>query len=316
MSATPIVSESHATAPRPASGALTKTGGFLAGYSAYVTTVHRLRVWLCDCYVQGLSVHQCHQPRLDWGDYVHPRIGIAERLAHELACAAAKDQLDQLAIFMSSATDPYQGAERRWRLSRACVEVMALYQPGLLVVQTCSPLVRDDFDRLAAFGERCWLSMTLETDDDDVRRHLTPRCCSIEQRWVTGGRGQGSGVAGPDRGQPVAALHRRRAVCRPAGGRCSARRGGYLCERRRERWEAHRTHANGHALCSGGLGRWEREDVAQALDAALDARIGVSGRLVTSRLRRAATTAQHEPVNVNPWASLAIIGHSRQSSIL
>ncbi len=79
-------------------------------------------------------------------------------------------------------------------VARACVEVMALYQPGLLVVQTRSPLVRDDFDRLAAFGERCWLSMTLETDDDDVRRHLTPRCPSIEQRWVTVAAAKAAGL--------------------------------------------------------------------------------------------------------------------------
>ncbi len=119
MSATPIVTDSHATAPRPASGALTKTGGFLAGYSHTLQPYIGCAFGCAYCYVQGLSVHQCHQPRLDWGDYVHPRIGIAERLTHELARAAAKDQLDQLAIFMSSATDPYQGAERRWRLSHA-----------------------------------------------------------------------------------------------------------------------------------------------------------------------------------------------------
>ena len=52
----------------------------------------------------------------------------------------------------------------------------------MLLVQTRSPLVREDFDRLRALGDRCRLSITLETDREDVRRALTPRCPSLAQR--------------------------------------------------------------------------------------------------------------------------------------
>jgi DNA repair photolyase len=62
---------------------------------------------------------------------------------------------------------------------------MAEYPPGLLTVQTRSPLVADDFPRLAALGDRCWLSFTLETDLDEVRRALTPRCPAVAQRVAT-----------------------------------------------------------------------------------------------------------------------------------
>jgi DNA repair photolyase len=171
--------------PRPASGALTKTGGFLAGYT------HTLQPYIgcqfgCEyCYVKGLSVHRFHQPPQEWGDYVHPRSGVAEHLHKELKRFAARGELDQLAIFMSSATDPYQGAERTWRLSRACLEVFADYPPGLLTVQTRSPLVADDFALLRRLGAQCWLNMTIETDLDEVRRALTPRCPSIPQRLAT-----------------------------------------------------------------------------------------------------------------------------------
>jgi DNA repair photolyase len=34
-------------------------------------------------------------------------------------------------------------------------------------------------------GEACWLNFTLETDREDVRRALTPRCPSIKQRLAT-----------------------------------------------------------------------------------------------------------------------------------
>lgn len=171
--------------PRPASGALTKTGGFLRGFTHTLQPYIGCRFGCEYCYVKGLSVHHFHQPKLDWGAYVHPRVGIAEKLRQELKRLAAKAELDTTAIFMSSATDPYQGLEQRWRLSRACLDVLIDYPPGLLVVQTRSPLVADDFARLQALGERCWLSFTLETDQDEVRQAVTPRCPAIGQRLAT-----------------------------------------------------------------------------------------------------------------------------------
>lgn len=183
-----------AHAPRPASGALTKTGGFLAGFTHTLQPYIGCAFGCTYCYVQGLSVHHFHQPALAWGDYVHPRESINERLHAELKRHAARGTLDGLAIFMSSATDPYQGAERKWRLTRACLEVMAEYTPGLLVVQTRSPLVADDFERIKALGVRCWLNFTLETDREDVRRALTPRCPSISQRWATIAAARAQGI--------------------------------------------------------------------------------------------------------------------------
>ncbi len=175
--------------PRPASGALTKTGGFLGGFTHTLQPYIGCRFGCEYCYVKGLTVHRFHKPKLDWGEYAHPRTGIADRLRKELARYAAKGELDQLAIFMSSATDPYQGLERRWRLTRACLDVLLEYPPGLLIVQTRAPLVRDDFDRLRqldrAPNSRCWLNFTLETDRDDVRRAITPRCPGIAQRLAT-----------------------------------------------------------------------------------------------------------------------------------
>lgn len=170
--------------PRPASGALTATGGFLAGFTHSLQPYIGCRFGCEYCYVQGLSVHRFHGDGA-WGDYAHPRTGIDAKLARELARYAAKDELDTLAIFMSSATDPYQGLERRWRLSRACLAQFVAHPPGLLVVQTRSPLVEEDFSLLRALGEHCWLNFTLETDRDEVRRTLTPRCPGIPRRLQT-----------------------------------------------------------------------------------------------------------------------------------
>lgn len=180
--------------PRPASGALTKTSGFLAGFS------HTLQPYIgcqfgCEyCYVKGLSVHRFHQPSAAWGTYAHPRTGIAEKLRTDLQRLQRREQLLTTAIFMSSATDPYQGLERRWRLSRACLDVFLEYPPGLLIIQTRSPLVEDDFERIGGLGERCWLNITLETDREEVRRVMTPLCPSIPRRLLTLERAQAAGL--------------------------------------------------------------------------------------------------------------------------
>ena len=65
---------------------------------------------------------------------------------------------------------------------------------GLLVVQTRSPLVERDYDLLAEMPF-AWLSMTVETDDDDVRRALTPACPSIDRRFEAMQRARQRGIA-------------------------------------------------------------------------------------------------------------------------
>lgn len=263
-----------ARAPRPASGALTKTGGFLSGFTHTLQPYIGCAFGCTYCYVQGLSVHQFHQPTLAWGEYVHPRVGIAEKLRKELKRHAERGTLDGLAIFMSSATDPYQGAERKWRLSRACLEVMAEYTPGLLIVQTRSPLVVDDFDRIQALGTRCWLSYSLETDRDEVRRALTPRCPAISQRWATLEQARAQGLqiqitvspclpySSVDEFASALVKHADRVVVDSyvsgdgGGGKRTART------------------ATGKTYQEQGWGDWRAEDAAKALYAELQARMG------------------------------------------
>lgn len=180
--------------PRPARGALTKTGGFLAGYTHTLQPYIGCRFGCSYCYVSGLSVHHFHQPARDWGDYAHPRTGIDRLLAKELARLAARDLLPATSVFMSSATDPYQPLERHWRLSRACLDAFLDNPPGRLVLQTRAPLVEEDFPRLAQLGQRVWLSITLETDRDDVRRAVTPRCPSVARRLDTVRRAREAGL--------------------------------------------------------------------------------------------------------------------------
>lgn len=168
--------------PRPASGALTKASGFLVGFTHSLNPYTGCTFACSYCYVRGMAIHRYHQPDLPWGDYAHPRAGIAEHLERELSRFERKGELDRIAILMSSVTDPYQPVERRWRLSRACIEVFLKHPPGLLNVQTRSPIVQEDFHLLKQLGNRCWLNFTLETDLEEARKAVTPRCPPISAR--------------------------------------------------------------------------------------------------------------------------------------
>lgn len=124
------------------------------------------------CYVRQLPVARFAGE--SWGNWVDAKQNVAEVLAVELERAQRRGTLGGWRVFMSSATDPYQGAEVKYRLTRACLGAFAERPPGLLVVQTRSPLVLRDLDLLGALRDVAWVSLTLETDDDSVRRAVTP----------------------------------------------------------------------------------------------------------------------------------------------
>ena len=180
---------------RPARGALTRTGGFLTGFSHTLQPYIGCRFGCSYCYVSQSNVHRFYNGGREWGDYVYPRVGIAERLESELARLNRRDALKRSAIFMSSSTDPYQGAERTYQLTRHCLSVLKKSPPGLLVIQTRAPLAARDFDIMAALGDRCLLNLTIETDREDVRRVLTPHCPSIQQRLETVRQARRRGIA-------------------------------------------------------------------------------------------------------------------------
>lgn len=166
---------------------LNPTGGFLASYT------HSLNVYQgcafgkgsCPyCYVRAMPMQRFSGRA--WGEWVKAKMNAAELLARELAASKRKGTFGNLRIFMSTATDPYQGAEGKLKLTRAVLEVFAASGDfGLLVVQTRSPLVERDLELLVRLGQRVAVSLTIETNRDEVRRQITPTSPSIARRLAT-----------------------------------------------------------------------------------------------------------------------------------
>ncbi len=88
------------------------------------------------------------------------------------------------AVVIGTATDPYQPAERRFRVTRGILETLAQH-PGLeVVVITKSPLITRDIDVLARIKRHSRVSvhLSLITLDRDLARRLEPRAPTPESR--------------------------------------------------------------------------------------------------------------------------------------
>jgi len=87
-------------------------------------------------------------------------------------------------IVIGTATDPYQPAERRFRVTRGILEVLADH-PGLsVVIITKSPLITRDIDLLSRIGRHSDLSVhiSLITLDRELARRIEPRSPTPESR--------------------------------------------------------------------------------------------------------------------------------------
>lgn len=117
-------------------------------------------------------------PRAAWGRWVDVKVRAPEVLARELG------EVEPGTVRMSPiVTDPYQPIERRYRITRRCLEVM---QPTAFtpVVLSRASLVLDDLPLLVRC-HRAIVGMSVPTDDDRVRAEFEPGTESIEARVRT-----------------------------------------------------------------------------------------------------------------------------------
>src|SRR4029077_2466493 len=106
-----------------ASRALTPTGGFLRGFAyslnPYTGCAFGDGGGCPFCYVRALpGAHAGAAQGRAWGTWVIAKTNLPELLERELASLERSGKLGDAAVFMSSATDPYQGLERSLHLTR------------------------------------------------------------------------------------------------------------------------------------------------------------------------------------------------------
>ncbi|PTX61304.1 radical SAM family protein [Melghirimyces profundicolus] len=156
---------------------LNKGTGFLSGYSHSLNPYTGCSFGCSYCYVRQMPVSIFREE--EWGTWVDIKKKSADILRKELKRAKSKGKVT---IFMSSSTDPYQPVEYKEKITRSLLEVMVENQPDFLFVQTRSPLVCRDIDLFLLLKDRVRVSMTIETDREDIRKHFTPGAPPIEAR--------------------------------------------------------------------------------------------------------------------------------------
>lgn len=124
------------------------------------------------CYARFMKRFSGHSE--PWGQFVDVKINAPALLRSEIT----RKKMD--AVWISGVCDPYQPLEARYRLTRACLEILAEHG-WPVAVQTRSPLVLRDVDILKA-GRGFEVGMSITTADDQIRRLFEPAAPPIGGR--------------------------------------------------------------------------------------------------------------------------------------
>ena len=161
----------------PCRSALNRVKGMRFEWSLnpYMGCVHRCTF----CYVRAFE-RRADRPSDDrYGTSIRVKVNVAEVLRRELARASWEREM----IAIGAATDPYQPAEGRYRLTRACLEALAEAHNPFGII-TRGPMIVRDIDVLVEAARRADVSVTfsIPTLDDDVWRKTEPSTAHPRQR--------------------------------------------------------------------------------------------------------------------------------------
>ena len=124
------------------------------------------------CYARPTHEFLGFSAGLDFESKIMVKADAPELLRKELSSPKWQPQT----IFMSGVTDCYQPVERKLKLTRRCLEVLAEFRNPVFIV-TKNQLVTRDLDLLAELARHravaVWLSIT--TLDSDLRKIMEPR---------------------------------------------------------------------------------------------------------------------------------------------
>jgi len=161
----------------PCRSALNRVKGmqFKWSLNPYMGCVHRCTF----CYVRAFE-RRADRPSDDrYGTSIRVKVNVAEVLRRELARRSYEP--DWVAI--GAATDPYQPAEGRYGLTRACIEALGEAANPFSII-TRGPMIVRDIDVLVEAARRARVDVTfsIPTLDEEVWRKTEPSTAHPRQR--------------------------------------------------------------------------------------------------------------------------------------
>jgi DNA repair photolyase len=161
----------------PCRSALNRVKGMAFGWSLnpYMGCVHRCTF----CYVRAFE-RRAERPSDDrYGTSIRVKVNVVDVLQKELARPSWEGE----SVAVGAATDPYQPAEGKYRLTRGCLEAFAdASNPFSLI--TRGPMIVRDLDVLTEAAKRAKVSITfsIPTVDEEVWRRTEPSTAHPRQR--------------------------------------------------------------------------------------------------------------------------------------
>ena len=161
----------------PCRSALNRVRGMPFNWSLnpYMGCAHRCTF----CYVRAFELRADRPADGRYGTSIRVKTNVAQVLRRELARPAWQRE----GVAVGAATDPYQPAEGRYRLTRACLEVLAeAANPFALI--TRGPMIVRDLDVLVDAARRAEVSVTfsIPTLDTEIWRRTEPGTAPPHQR--------------------------------------------------------------------------------------------------------------------------------------
>jgi len=109
-----------------------------------------------------------------WGKFVDVKMNLSDALAKDL------ERLPIGVIGIGTVTDAYQPIEKKYELTRKCLEAL-LKKDWPISIQTKSDLILRDLDLIEQFNEKD-IGFTITTLDEKARQKFEPHASTIENR--------------------------------------------------------------------------------------------------------------------------------------
>ena len=136
------------------------------------------------CYARFMKRFSGHKE--PWGEFVDVKINAPELLSKEI------NKKRRGEVWISGVCDPYQPIEKRYVLTRRCLEIMKRHSWPVRI-QTRSPLVLRDMDIIKDAVD-FEVGLTVTTSDDKIRKLFEPNAPPIKDRINTLGEFHSAGV--------------------------------------------------------------------------------------------------------------------------
>lgn len=124
------------------------------------------------CYARFMKRFTGHKER--WGEFVDVKVNAPSLLQREIKRKRAGR------VWISGICDPYQPLEKKYELTRGCLEILSRHG-WPVTIQTKSPLLLRDIELFKGFID-VEVTVTIATADENIRQIFEPNAPSIRER--------------------------------------------------------------------------------------------------------------------------------------